>query len=85
VDAASTALRGLGEAMQEVKPEGGKTLCADCPYWKALLDDPELDEYGQCQHTSEPWHTADRVAEHGHWANVTTREESCLLPTEGEL
>jgi hypothetical protein len=71
--------------MQEVKPEGGKTLCADCPYWKALLDDPELDEYGQCQHTSEPWHTADRVAEHGHWANVTTREESCLLPTEGEL
>jgi hypothetical protein len=70
--------------MQEVKPEGGKTLCQDCPHWVALFDDPDLDEYGQCRHASAPWHTLERIAEHGFWANVTTREETCLLPAEGE-
>ena len=70
--------------MQEVKPEGGKTLCQDCPHWVVLFDDPDLDEYGQCRHASDPWHTLERIAEHGFWANVTTREETCLLPAEGE-
>jgi hypothetical protein len=64
----------------EVKPEGGKTLCQDCPHWAPLYDDPELDEYGQCRHASDPWQTPERWAEHGLFWNVTTREELCLLP-----
>jgi len=67
--------------MQEVKPEGSKTLCYECPYWEQIRDTPD---YGMCKHPTEPWFTSERIARDEDWAFLTDSEQSCLLPAKGE-
>jgi hypothetical protein len=71
--------------MQEVKqPEGGKTLCQDCPHWHPEWRDRSKDALGSCRHPKSPWMTHERMGNDAEYAMVTDREDACLLPAKGE-
>lgn len=53
-------------------------MCHECPHWKPLFDDRNVDETGVCEHDDRPWDTPERLDKEGIYAAATLREQDCL-------